>query len=201
MGSILTYNGGLTAEKFLFYEIRIVAKLYAEGKSVEEIVSIVKRDNLFQYPTEREIGRMARACVKRLDTLCSDRLVYELMNAPLEVAKQINLYAMMRSNRLVREFMINLVGEKLRQQDYSYTRKDINVFFSHLAEQNDEIAGWSDNTIKKLKQVLNKCLIETEMIGGVRDTALNPILISQELERGIREAGDTGALAAFNCFK
>jgi hypothetical protein len=55
-----------------------------------------------------------------------------LANAPVEVAKQINLYAMMRYNRLVREFMRDLIGEKYRQQDFSYTRKDINVFFSRL---------------------------------------------------------------------
>lgn len=31
------YSGGLTSEKFLFKEIRIVAKLHLEGKSLEEI--------------------------------------------------------------------------------------------------------------------------------------------------------------------
>jgi hypothetical protein len=33
----LKYNGGLTAEQFLFYEIRIVSKLYLEGKSIDEL--------------------------------------------------------------------------------------------------------------------------------------------------------------------
>jgi len=117
------------------------------------------------------------------------------------VAKQINLYAMMRYNRLVREFMEGLIGEKYRQQDFSYTKKDINVFFSRLQEQNDDVAVWSEQTIAKLKQVLTKCLIETEMLDSVRDTTLNPIFISEELETGIRENNDLTALAAFNCFK
>jgi len=196
-----TYNGGLTAEQFLFYEMRIVSKLYADGKTADDIVSIAKKGNLFQYPTERQVSRLARACVKRLEALGSDKLVDELINAPVETAKQINLYAMMRQNRLVREFMIHLVGEKFRQHDYSYTRKDINAFFSRLAEQNDDVAAWSEKTITKLKQVLTRCLIETEMLDGICDTTLNPILISQELESGIREIGDIGALAAFNCFR
>jgi hypothetical protein len=201
MGMSANYNGGLTAEQFLFYEIRIVAKLYDEGKSVDEVIEIVKRDNLFQYPTERQTGRMARACYRRLDALGSDKLRYELLHAPIETAKQINLYAMMQQNLLVRDFMLNLVGEKYRGRDYSYTKRDINAFFSRLTEQHDDIAAWSDSTITKLKQVLTKCLIETEMLDGIRDTTLNPILISQELESGIRELGDTAALAAFNCFK
>jgi hypothetical protein len=195
------YNGGLTAEQFLFYEMRIVAKQYLEGKAIEEIIGSVKRDNLFQYPTERQVSRLARACYKRLVALENDTLVGELADAPADVAKQINLYAMMRYNRLAREFMEGLVGEKYRQQDYSYTKKDINVFFSYLQEQNDDIAGWREQTITKLKQVLTKCLIETEMLDSVRDTTLNPIFISAELETGIRENNDLTALAAFNCFR
>ena len=160
----IPYNGTLTAEQFLFYEMRIVSKQYLEKKSIEEIIACIRRDNLFQYPTERMIIRMARACYKRLVALDNEKLVYEVANAPVEVAKQINLYAMMRYNRLVREFMEGVIGEKYRLQDFSYTKKDINMFFSRLQEQNDDVATWSEQTIMKLKQVLNKCLIETGML-------------------------------------
>lgn len=201
MSLAMPYNGCLTAEQFLFYEMRIVSRQYLEGKPIEAIIEYVKRDNLFQYPTEREISRLVRACHRRLVALGNENLVCEVANAPVEVAKQINLYAMMRYSRLVREFMVDLVGEKYRQQDFSYTRKDINVFFSRLQEQNDDVAAWSEQTTKKLKQVLTKCLIETEMLDSVKDTTLNPIFISAELEGGIRENNDLTALAAFNCFR
>ena len=197
----MPYNGGLTSEQFLFYEMRIVSKQYLDGKPVEDIIEYVKRDNLFQYPTERKISKLVRACHRRITALGNEKLVYEMANAPIEVSKQINLYAMMRYNRLVREFMEGLVGEKYRQQDFSYTKKDINVFFSRLQEQNDDVAAWSEQTITKLKQVLTKCLLETEMIDSVKDTTLNPIFISAELETGIRENNDLTALAAFNCFR
>jgi hypothetical protein len=195
------YNGCLTAEQFLFYEMRIVSRQYLEGKPIDEIIENIKRDNLFQYPTERKISKFVRACHRRIAALGNEKLVYELANAPADAAKQINLYAMMRYNRLVREFMTDLVGEKYRQQDLSYTKKDINIFFSRLQEQNDDVAAWSEQTITKLKQVLTKCLIETEMLDSARDTALNPIFISAELETGIRENSDLTALPAFNCFK
>jgi len=197
----MPYNGTLTAEQFLFYEMRIVSKQYLERKPIEDIIAFIKRDNLFQYPTERMIIRIARACHKRLVGLDNEKLVYEVANAPIEVAKQINLYAMMRYNRLVCEFMEGLIGEKYRQQDYSYTKKDINVFFSHLQEQNDEVAAWSEQTVMKLKQVLNRCLVETAMLDSVKDSTLNPIFISSELEAGIRENNDLTALSAFNCFR
>ena len=201
MDSSLRYNGGLTAEQFLYHEIKIVARLYVQGSHIDEIIRMVKSDNLFQYPTERQISRLARACYRRIVALDNINLTREIATAPNEIAKQINLYAIMRYNRLMREFMINLIGEKYRLQDFSFTRKDLNVFFSQLQEQNDDVAGWSDNTITKLKQVLTKCLIETEILDGIRDTMLNPIMISDELECGIRDNDDLEALVAFNCFR
>ena len=195
------YSGSLTAEQFLFYEIRIASKLYAQGISVDEAISRIKADNLFQYPTEREVARMTRACYRRLDALNNQCLIQEISSAPTEIAKQINLYAIMRYNRLVWDFMIQVIGEKFRTQDFSFERKDLNAFFSRLQAQNDSVAGWSDSTISKIKSVLVRCLVETEYLDHFKSTTLNPVLLCEELEQGIRENNDTEVLPAFNCFR
>jgi hypothetical protein len=201
MSVALPYNGTLTAEQFLFYEMRIVSGLYLDGKPIEDIVEAVKRDNLFQYPTERQISRLTRACHKRILALGDERLIVEVATAPVGIAKQINLYSMMRYNRLAREFMVNLIGGKYLRRDYTYTKKDVNVFFSDLQRQNEDVSGWSEKTITKLKQVMTRCIIEIEMIDSVKSESLNPILISEELESGIRRLEDFEALAAFNCVR
>ena len=195
------YSGSLTAEQFLFYEIRIASKLYAQGVSVDEAISRIKADNLFQYPTEREVARMARACYRRLDALNNQCLIQEISSAPTEIAKQINLYAIMRYNLLVWDFMIQVIGEKFRTQDFSFERKDLNAFFSHLQAQNDSVAGWSDSTISKIKSVLVRCLVETEYLDHFKSTTLNPVLLCEELEQGIRENNDTEVFPAFNYFR
>ena len=38
MDNTHSYNGSLTAEQFLFYEVRIAAKMYLDGKKIEEAV-------------------------------------------------------------------------------------------------------------------------------------------------------------------
>ena len=139
--------------------------------------------------TRRNV-KSANSSARKIAALGIGKLVYEVANAPVETAKQINLYAMMRYSRLMREFMEGLVGEKYRQQDFSYTKKDINMFFTHIQEQNDDVAAWSVQTVTKLKQVLTKCLVETEFLDSVKDTELNPIFISSGLETGIRENND-----------
>lgn len=196
-----SYNGSLTAEQFLFYEIRIAAKFYIEGITIEEAVEKIKKDNLFQYPTERQVSRLARACYKRLDALGNEQLIHELAFAPTEIAKQINLYAMMRYNRLVWEFMIGVIGEKYRNQDFSFSRKDINAFFTRLQAQDDSVNAWSENTISKIKSVLIRVLIETGYLDNLRDTTLNPVLLCEELEDGIKTNNDFDALPAFNYFR
>ncbi len=195
------YSGTITAEQFLFYEIRIASKYYLDGVPVEAAIKEIKENNLFQYPTERLVSRMVRSCYKRLDALDNDVLRWELSAAPIAIAKQINLYAMMRYNRLVWDFMVGVIGEKYKNQDFSFTRKDVNAFFSHLQEQNDDVAGWSELTISKIKQVLTKVLVEAQMLDTVKSDRLNPLFLCDELEEGIRANNDTEALAAFNCFR
>ena len=195
-----TYNGGLTREKFLFYEIRIVAKLLCDGMSRKEILNAVQRDNLFQFPTEKMISNIANTCFKRIDALDSPALVAYLAESPMEDAKQINLYAMMKYNRLVWDFMVTVVGEKYRTQDFELTARDMNTFMERLREQNDLVASWSETTIRKIKQVLIRTLVECDYLESFRAETLNNIAIVPELEEAINESGDIPALPAFNCF-
>ena len=76
----------------------------------------------------------------------------------------------------------------------------MNVFFMRLQEQDDKVASWSDGTIKKIKSVLRRVLIENEYIDGSKSGELKPVLITRKLENAIRECGDQMALPAFNCF-
>ena len=195
------YNGGLTREQFLFFEIRIVASLVLQGFNQDELLEKIKQENLFKFPTERMAVSIARNCMRRIDALESEVLVYHLANSSAEVAKQINLYAMMKYNRIVWDFMITVIGEKFRTQEYDFSRKDLNLFFFRLQEQNDTVASWSDSTISKIKQVLTKSLVECDYLDSARATQINPISIVPELEDVIVEKNDIAALVAFNCFR
>ena len=131
------YNGGLTREQFLFYEIRIVAKLLCEGLSQAEILKKITQENLFQFPTERMNLSILRTCLTRLQALNSDELVRMLAEAPAETAKQINLYAMMKYNGIVWDFMTTVIAEKYRTQEFEFSKKDLNLFFLRYRERKE----------------------------------------------------------------
>lgn len=194
-----TYSAVITREQFLFYEVRTTAKLRADGLSDDKIIEKIVAENLFQYPTEKSVQRMAKTCIRRLDALADSDLVTAIAAQPSDVSRQICLYAMMRQYRLVWEFMITVIGEKYQKLDTSFSRMDLNVFFMRLQEQNDCVASWSELTIKKLKQVLTKILVENDYLDSTKADHLNPVLISPVLENAIRNDGMSQALPAFNC--
>ena len=95
------YKGSaqITREHFLFYEMRTTARLMREGLTEEEIIDRIVDENLFQYPTEKSIRQMAKACVKRLSGMGDEDLIEAVASQSSETAKQICMYAMMKQYR------------------------------------------------------------------------------------------------------
>lgn len=157
------YSAVITREQFLFYEMRTTAKLVAEGLNDEQVADRITSDNLFQYPTEKSVRRMALTCLRRLKALDDPKLVAAIASQPSDVSKQICLYAMMKQYRLVWDFMITVVGAKYENRDMSFSRMDFNVFMMCLQEQDDWVASWSDSTVTKsscfrhIKKLVKKC--------------------------------------------
>lgn len=200
MNTNTPYIASLTREPFLFYEMRTTARLLADGMTGTEAVNKITEENLFQYPTEKMIKRIALACVKRLEAMDDPSLIVAIATQPVDVAKQICLYAMMKSSRLIWEFMLTVIGEKYVLRDTSFGKIDLNTFFLRLQEQDDAVATWSEQTITKLKQVIARVLVETEYLDSVRADKLNPVYLHPILENAIRSNNDDIILPAFNHF-
>lgn len=200
MDNSYPYIASLTREPFLFYEMRSTARLMSDGISDDMVVKKIVEQNLFQYPTEKSITRMAKACVKRLNAMEDASLVSAIASQPTDAAKQICLYALIKQSRLVWEFMLTVIGEKYRLKEMSFGKIDLNTFFMRLQEQNDTVASWSDTTITKLKQIIARVLVETEYLDNTKADHLNPVWLHPILDNAIRSNGDTAVLPAFNCF-
>lgn len=193
-------SGQITREQFLFFEMRTTARLMSEGLNDDEVVDRIVEENLFQYPTEKTIRRVAKGCVTRLKSMDDESLIEAVASKPAETAKQICLYAMMKRYKLIWDFMITVIGEKYRVQDFSFGKMDVNVFFMQLQEQDDVVAGWSEKTIAKLRQVLINILVENDYLSSIKADRINTVLITPILENAIKSNNDDRALIAFNCF-
>lgn len=195
MNKTSKYNASLTGEPFLFYETRQVARLKLNGLSDKEILEEVVKNNLFQYATEKSIPKRSKAALKRLQVLDENMLGY-LLEKSSETAKIVNLYAIMKSNRLVMEFVSEVVGEKYAANNLTLDKKDVNEFFLEKREQSEEVARWRDNTIKKLKQVLLRMLSEAGILDERDGCTLHRPVLDSEVIRYVEAAGELHLLKA-----
>lgn len=191
-------SGSLTREQYLFNETRVVGELYLQGMSDEEIIEKVYNENLFRYPTEKMLRNIARVCLKRIHALEDERLIKALVEMPGSIAKQVCLYAMMKQNRLINDFMFKVIGHKFIERDYGFSKLVVSSFLIDLQEQDPWVASWSPSTINKIRQVIVKTLVDNEYLDDNKSRQLNTITINSVLEGVLREK-DKAALAAFNC--
>lgn len=198
----LPYKGAITREQWLFREIRLVAQLRLdEGLSDKELVSRVVEQNLFQYPTERELKSIARALCRRLTALSDDperraRLARLIAHGTVDQARQTNLYAIACDYRVMWEFMTVVVASKRRQLDAHLPKREIVSFLEGLRAQDEKVAGWSDATLNKIRQVFVKCLEECGMYDRASEQ-LTSVLLDFELEGLVRANDDAAILPAF----
>ena len=194
----------VTREQFLLDETRATARLLVDEAVPErELVGRIASENLFQYPTTRMVKNVASVIVRRLSegSLGSARAsILELLaRAPHIEAAQANLYVMMRSYRVVWEFMTGLVADRYRSQDLHLPRRDIVHVLDGLAAHEPDVAAWSPSTLAKTVQVLNASLAKAGIKDSIRSDALNHLYISPELASCMRLIGDAATLWAFDC--
>lgn len=184
-----------TGDQFLFFELKEVLKLKKEKLDDKIIREKVKDENLFQYTSAASIARVLPPVIKRANLL-DEKLIDMVLEEDVQTGKLINLYAMMKSNRLFFEFMDEVVREKYKYGQLYIEKKDINEFFDRKIEQSEEIASWSYSSIQKMKQVTMKSLYECGMVENIRNGDMNRINIQHSLKRHLVDIGDEKYLIA-----
>lgn len=194
-------SGSLTREKFLLSETCIVAGLRLAGVSEEEIIRRAVDENVFRFPTTKMSKDIARVCLRRLNSLDSQKAISLLANGTPDQQRQTNIYTMMRHYDLVRCFMVDEIGGRFRMLDYTFEPMNMNAFFTRYLETRDSAQTWAESTQKRIKSVLMHILREGGYLESTFSTTLVPPFLDYEVEEAIRANGDTGWLPAFNCME
>ena len=191
----IKYSAALTGESFLFYESRQVARLKLSGRNQQQIREEIKSQNLFQYATEKSLAKRINAVQKRVDTL-DEMLLRFLAEQPSATAKIINLYAIMNTNKLMLDFMIEVIGEKFEQGNLVLEKRDLNEFFAAKREQQENVARWSDETVAKLKRVLPRIIFEAGILVDRNTGTLQRLTLDKDVEKYFRDHGEIEFLKA-----
>jgi hypothetical protein len=187
----------ITREQFLLREMRVACQLREGGLEDDALVNKIASENLIQYPTERMVKNIARVCVKRMNAVGSSLIVHTIATGETPADAQANLYAMMCTYPLVRDFMVHEVGSRYAQLDYQLGRAEVGAYLTNLQLQYENMAKLSDLSLEKINQVLRRCLVECGMLQGPRSSTLQPIFLDADVRMAIVGKGDDQALAAF----
>ncbi|MED4406941.1 DUF1819 family protein [Heyndrickxia coagulans] len=191
----LEYSSSLNGASFLFFELKQVLKLKRLGLSNQDIRRKIKEENLFQFNNQGRINRALPSVMKRAEVI-DDTLASLILEGSVEMGKVLNLYAIMKTDLLFYEFMEEVIGERLHNNDYLIEKKDINLFFAAKSEQSEKVASWSDINIEKLKRAYMQVLYESGMLRTRKGKELNRLIIDEQIRNHLTQIGDVRYIRA-----
>lgn len=191
----LQYSATLTGASFMFYELKQVVRLKLNGANNQEIRKKVFSENLFQYQATESLKRSLPSVLRRVNVL-DETLCQMTLEHSLEAGKLINLYAIMKTDRLFFEFMNEIIREKLESNHYLLERKDLNLYFVSKAEQDKGVTGWTEQTITKLKNVFQRILLESGILTDKKTGELSRIVMDNQLKQYLIHIGDIAYVKA-----
>jgi hypothetical protein len=187
----LEYKSTIKSMPFLYKETRKAASLVLQGFKEFEIINISLRENIFQVKTEARKKEIASITMKRLKVL-DEYLLQKLVSGNVETSKHIVLYSIMKTDRLLFEFINEVYKDKRLLKEKYLTDADFNVYFQRKREQSEKVANWNDYTFYKLRQVFIRIMYESGLIKNQKgDREITVPIIDMDLIQYLRDIGHT----------
>jgi len=121
---------------------------------------------------------------KRLKLLSKEQLEV-FAKAELASRKQIAFLAMCKRYGFIRDFVIEVLREKVLLFDYNLTEGDYNSFFRKKSELFPEMEKFTESSIKKIKQVTFKILEQAGIIDNAKQKVIQPQILDPMVEKAI----------------
>lgn len=170
------YSAGMVKMSFWFSEYKKVISLLNSGMSLSEIKVKNASENIFAAPTEARSAQIYATVSKRVKFL--DYSFYSLFEET-DIANQklIVLISIMASDSLFFDFMYEVFREKLIIGTDEISNRDISVYLKDKQIQDERVAKWMDNTLKRLGNCYKTILSEA----GVLERQGDPRKISRPI--------------------
>ena len=157
------YSAKLTAEPFLYNETKIIAQYLLDGISPEELKRKNIEENLIKYKSLKSIKRVNSPIFKRLNVMDCEMLD-EFVHTDIESSKYILLYAIMKTDRLVRDFVVEVYKDKLLMRKDYIEKFDIDNWYEEKCILSNTLRERTESTAAKLKQVIMKILQDSGLV-------------------------------------
>ena len=157
------YSARLTAEPFLYNETKIIAQYLLDGISPEELKRKNIEENLIKYKSTKSIVRVNSPIFRRLNVMDREMLD-EFAHTDIETSKYILLYTIMKTDRLVRDFVVEVYKDKLLMRKDYIEKFDIDNWYEEKCILSKTLRERTESTATKLKQVIMKILQDSGLV-------------------------------------
>jgi hypothetical protein len=161
--------------------VLLAQKLVSDGLSLDQLKAVdVQKGRAITNLREFSELRL------RLNTLSTDELEV-LANSNSDEQKYICLISFGRTYLFFREFIDEVILEKILLFDFKLSDMDYNVFFSKKSIDHIELEKLTTLTQNKLKQVIFKVMEQGGLIDNVKDRNIKIPQLSSTFENLIKE--------------
>ncbi len=171
------YDFSFTASSLRLNEMLLVASATVNGIEVD-------------YTNDLGAGksstgkRMLSEFKKRISHLTPLQLDV-LLNGDLITQKQLSLVSICKSYSFIKEFIVEVVREKVLIYDYQITDGDYISFYRRKFDLHEEMESLTELTEKKIKQVTFKILEQAGLINDIKNRIIQPQIIDYKLIKAL----------------
>lgn len=157
------YSTKLTAEPFLYNETKILAKYLLDGISPKELKKRNMEENLIKYKSIKSVQRVNSPMFRRLEVMDTE-MMKEFVYTDIETSKCILLYAIMKTDNLIRDFVIEVYKDALLMRKEYIEKLDINNWYEQKRISSRNLADKTESTTEKVKQVIMKIINDSGLV-------------------------------------
>ena len=157
------YSAKLTGEPFLYNETKIIGRYLLEGANEEELKKQNIEENLIKHKKISSVKRVNAPIFRRLKVM-SKEMLEEFVCSDIETSKYILLYAIMKTDKLVRDFVIEVYKDKLYMRKEYIEKCDIDNWYEEKCILSRTLKERTESTAAKLKQVIMKILQDSGLV-------------------------------------
>jgi BrxA len=156
------YFARLTGNPLLFSETRTLLSMMSEEPDPKRLQSLVMDSNSFHYKSTKSVPKRVNAILNRYRFVPEEVREFVYSAVPSEAQKVAFLVLAVR-DRLLRDFLRDVILTKHQGVDPFLTKIDFRKFFLQKAEIDERVGQWTDSVLKKLESVITAMLLNIGM--------------------------------------
>ena len=181
------YSAGIVSKGFWFLEFKKYLELLKIGNNENEIRKMQDEENIFSAPSKDYGKRIISEINKRIKVL-SEEIKELFFESDTGTQKVINLLSIMGTDKLFFEYVYNSYRNELLLGTKEYNPGIVMKFLKEKAEQNEEVAKFSEKTLKRMQGTYGNYLKEAGLLEEKNKKILyGKVYLDYELEKLLME--------------